>query len=123
VGPLISFPKSHNYPTKRLLAFSQPTAHRSFYTSNNYFFKSHSSTKHTLSAHLVPEQHRVIQVTSEFKDFAIIWWTGLIAECAAPSTWDELKAAMRDRFVSPPPSYHRDLCKKPMRLEHGDKSV
>jgi hypothetical protein len=25
------------------------------------------------SAHLVPEQHRVRQATSEFKDFAIIW--------------------------------------------------
>ena len=25
------------------------------------------------SAHLVLEQHRVRQVTSEFKDFAIIW--------------------------------------------------
>ncbi len=29
--------------------------------------------------------------------------------------------AMRDRFV--PPSYHRDLRKKLMRLEQGDKSV
>ena len=28
---------------------------------------------------------------------------------------------MHDRFV--PPSYHRDLCKKLMRLEQGDKSV
>ena len=28
---------------------------------------------------------------------------------------------MRDRFV--PPSYHRDLRKKLMRLEQGDKSV
>ena len=28
------------------------------------------------SAHLVPEHHRVQQATSEFKDFAIIWWMG-----------------------------------------------
>ena len=28
--------------------------------------------------------------------------------------------AMRDHFVPP---YHRDLCKKLMRLEQGDKSV
>jgi hypothetical protein len=28
---------------------------------------------------------------------------------------------MRDRFV--PPSYHRELCKKLMRLDQGDKSV
>ena len=73
------------------------------------------------SAHLVPEQHRVRQATSEFKDFAIIWWTGLIAEGAAPSTWEELKVSMRDRFV--PPSYHRDLRKKQMRLEQRDKSM
>ena len=37
------------------------------------------------------------------------------------STWEELKVAMRDRFV--PPSYHRDLCKKLMRLEQGEKSI
>src|SRR6185437_4088876 len=73
------------------------------------------------SAHLVPEQHRVRQATSEFKDFAIVWWTGLIAEDASPTTWNDLKSAMRDRFV--PPSYHRDLRKKLMRLEQGDKTV
>jgi hypothetical protein len=73
------------------------------------------------SSHLVPEEHRVRQATSEFKDFAIIWWTGLAAENTTPSTWEELKVAMRDRFV--PPSYHRDLHKKLMRLEQGDKAV
>jgi hypothetical protein len=67
------------------------------------------------SAHLVPEQHRVRQATSEFKDFAIIWWIGLAAEGTSPSTWEELKVAMRDRFV--PSSYTRDLRKKLMRLE------
>ena len=35
--------------------------------------------------------------------------------------WKELKIAMHDRFV--PPSYHRDLRKKLMRLEQGDNSV
>jgi hypothetical protein len=29
------------------------------------------------SGHLVPKQHRVRQATSEFKDFAIIWWNSL----------------------------------------------
>jgi hypothetical protein len=29
------------------------------------------------SSHLIPEQHRVRQVTSEFKDFALIWWNEL----------------------------------------------
>jgi hypothetical protein len=73
------------------------------------------------SAHLVPEQHRVQQATSEFKDFAIIWWTGLTSAGLAPTTWAELKVAMRDRFI--PPSYHRDLHKSLMLLEQGDKSV
>jgi hypothetical protein len=73
------------------------------------------------SSHLVPEQHRVQQAMSEFKDFAIIWWNGLATQGALPSTWDQLKVAMCDHFV--PPSYHRDLCKKLQRLEQGDKSV
>uniref|UniRef100_A0A0E0F3C2 Uncharacterized protein n=1 Tax=Oryza meridionalis TaxID=40149 RepID=A0A0E0F3C2_9ORYZ len=28
-------------------------------------------------SHVVPEVYRVRQATSEFKDFAIIWWNGL----------------------------------------------
>jgi hypothetical protein len=32
-----------------------------------------------ISSHLVPEQHRVRQVTSEFKNFAIIWWNELFS--------------------------------------------
>jgi len=73
------------------------------------------------SAHLVPEQHRVRQATSEFKDFSIIWWTGLVAARVSPTTWEQLQVAMRDRFV--PPSYHRELRKNLMRLDQGDKSV
>ena len=61
------------------------------------------------ASHLVPEHHQVRQATSEFKDFAIIWWTGLVGDGREPTTWDELKDAMRDRFV--PPSYHRELRK------------
>ena len=74
-----------------------------------------------LASHLVPERHQVRQATSEFKDFAIIWWTGLVGDGRAPTSWDELKVAMHDRFVAP--SYHRELRKKLMRLEQGDKSV
>jgi hypothetical protein len=73
------------------------------------------------AAHLVPERHQVRQATSEFKDFAIVWWTGLVGDGRAPTTWEDLKVAMRDRFV--PPSYHRELRKKLMRSEQGDKSV
>ena len=80
-----------------------------------------TTVEQKFSAHLVPEHHRVRQATSEFKDFAIIWWNELAAQNALPSTWEELKVAMRDHFV--PPSYHRDLSKKLMHLEQGDKSI
>ncbi len=69
----------------------------------------------------MPKQHRVRQTSSEFKDCTIIWWTGLAAQGALPTTWEELKIVMHDKFV--PSSFHRDLCKKQMRLEQGDKSV
>ena len=74
-----------------------------------------------IASHLVSERHQVRQATSKFKDFAIIWWTGLVADGRAPTTWHDLKVAMRDRFV--PPSYHRQLRKKLMRLDQGDQSV
>jgi hypothetical protein len=69
------------------------------------------------SSHLVPEQHRVRQATSEFKDFALIWWNELATLGLQPHTWDGLKTAMHQRFV--PPSYQRDLCKKLQRLDQG----
>jgi hypothetical protein len=36
------------------------------------------------SSHLVSEHHRVRQATSEFKDFAIIWWNELVNAHNAP---------------------------------------
>jgi hypothetical protein len=38
------------------------------------------------NSYLVPEQLRVRQATSQFKDFAIIWWNELINTRAAPQT-------------------------------------
>jgi hypothetical protein len=73
------------------------------------------------SSHLVPEQHHVRQATSEFKDFALIWWNELATLGLQPHTWDGLKTAMHQRFV--PPSYQRDLCKKLQCLDQGDMSV
>jgi hypothetical protein len=62
------------------------------------------------SSHLVPNQHSVRHATSEFKDFAIIWWNELSTLRLQPDTWDRLKAVMRERFVSP--AYQCELCKK-----------
>jgi hypothetical protein len=53
------------------------------------------------SSHLVLEQHRVRQVTSEFKDFGLIWWNELATLGLQPHTWDGLKTAMHQRFVHP----------------------
>jgi hypothetical protein len=69
------------------------------------------------SSHLVLEQHRIRQTTSEFKDFAIIWWNELSRLRLQPDTWDTLKAVMCERFV--PPTYQRDLCKRLQRLDQG----
>jgi hypothetical protein len=69
-------------------------------------------------SHLVPDCYKVRQATSEFKDFAIIWWTSLEVQ---PLSWEGLKDAMRDRFVTA--SYKRDLHKKLQRLEQGDMSI
>jgi N-acetyl-anhydromuramyl-L-alanine amidase AmpD len=46
------------------------------------------------SSHLVTEQHRVRQATSEFKDFALIWWNKLATLRLQPHTWDRLKIVM-----------------------------
>jgi hypothetical protein len=73
------------------------------------------------NSHLVSEKHRVRQATSEFRDFAIIWWNELVKTRAAPQTWNALKEQMRARFV--PPSYRRDLRKNLQCLNQGDMSV
>jgi hypothetical protein len=51
------------------------------------------------SSHLVPEQHHVRQATSQFNDFALIWWNELATLGLQPHTWDGLKTAMHQRFV------------------------
>jgi hypothetical protein len=72
------------------------------------------------SSQLVSEQHHVRQATSEFKDFALIWWYELATHGLQPHTWDMLKTIMHQRFVLP---YQYDLCKKLQCLDQGDMSV
>jgi hypothetical protein len=79
------------------------------------------TVEQNFSSHLVSEQHRVRQSTSEFKDFALIWWNELATLGLQPHTWEGLKTAMHQRFV--PPSYQRDLRKKLQRLDQGYMSV
>jgi hypothetical protein len=49
------------------------------------------SVEQKFSSHFVPEHHRVRQATSEFKDFAIIWWNELVNACNAPTDMDYVK--------------------------------
>jgi hypothetical protein len=73
------------------------------------------------NSRIVPEIHRVQQATSEFKDFASIWWYGLNATNALPNTWEHLKEAMRDHFI--PLSYKRELLRKMQHLLQGNMFV
>jgi hypothetical protein len=59
------------------------------------------------SPHLVIEQHHVRQATSEFKDFAIIWWNELSTLRLQPDTWDRLKLLCV-----------RDLCHLPINVTY-----
>ena len=72
------------------------------------------------NSHLVPEIHRVQQATSEFTDFAYICWYGLVVTNVLPSTWEQLKKAMRDCFI--PLSYKHDLLRKIQCLLQGNMS-
>ena len=44
----------------------------------NAYLDWEMTVEQKFNSHLVPEIHRVRQATSEFKDFAIIWWSELV---------------------------------------------
>jgi hypothetical protein len=75
------------------------------------------------ACHDFPENACVRAATSEFTDFASIWWIehGKKNTDDMPQTWDALKRVMRVRFV---PSYYAcDLLHKLQQLRQGTKSV
>jgi hypothetical protein len=53
------------------------------------------------SSHLVSEQHRVRQATSEFKYSTLIWWNELATLGLQPHTWDGLKNNNASKICSP----------------------
>jgi hypothetical protein len=73
--------------------------------------------------HEFPENTRVRAATSEFTDFASVWWIEYAKKNPnnVPQTWDALKRVMRARFV--PSYYARDLLHKLQQLRQGTKSV
>jgi hypothetical protein len=75
------------------------------------------------ACHDFPENKRVRAATSEFTDFASIWWSEYVRSHPnnTPQTWDAMKRVMQARFV---PSYHAcDLLHKLQLLRQGNKSV
>jgi hypothetical protein len=70
-----------------------------------------------------PEDDRVRTATSEFSDFASVWWVeyGKKHPNDIPQTWIALKWVMWARFV--PSYYGRDLINKLQQLKQGAKSV
>nr|AAQ56339.1 putative gag-pol polyprotein [Oryza sativa Japonica Group] len=75
------------------------------------------------ACHEFPESTRVRAATSEFTDFASVWWIehGKKNPNNMPQTWDALKRVMRARFV--PSYYARDLLNRLQQLRQGAKSV
>src|SRR5438132_6535681 len=73
--------------------------------------------------HEFSENKRVRAATSEFTDFASVWWIehGKKNPNNIPQTWDALKRVMRARFV--PSYYARDLLHKLQQLRQGAKNV
>ena len=76
--------------------------------------------------HNYSEEKKVKLAAVAFTDYAIAWWDQLITgrrrNFERPiETWEEMKAAMRKRFV--PSHYYRDLHLKLQNLRQGSRSV
>src|SRR3954467_3414818 len=70
-----------------------------------------------------PENRRVTAAVCEFTGFESIWWSEHCSLHAnnIPTTWADLKDAMRTRWV--PPYYQHELLQKLQRLRQGKNSV
>jgi len=73
------------------------------------------------SCHDIPVNSQVKAAISEFTDFALIWWREYKQKHPTPTTWTQLKVAMRHRFV--PSYYARDLLEKMQCFRQGQQSV
>jgi hypothetical protein len=76
-----------------------------------------------LSCHDIAFTSQVKATISEFTDFSLIWWREYKNKnpTTVPATWEQLKTAMRHRFV--PSYYARDLLNKMQRFQQGSQSV
>jgi hypothetical protein len=81
------------------------------------------SVEQKFASHDIPETQRVRAATSEFTNFASVWWSEYCRNHVnnIPTTWDTLKQAMRQCFV--PSYYARDKLNELSRLKQDNKSV
>ncbi|KAL4333051.1 hypothetical protein GQ457_07G005030 [Hibiscus cannabinus] len=82
--------------------------------------------EHIFECHDYSERKKVQIAALEFTHYAINWWNQLTVNKRRNgerpvSTWDELKAIMRKRFI--PTHYHRELLRKLQNLTQGSMSV
>ncbi len=76
--------------------------------------------------HNYSEEKKVKLAAVSFTDYAIVWWDQLVLSRKRNreipiDKWDDMKAAMRRRFV--PSHYYRDLHLKLQSLKQGTKSI
>lgn len=76
--------------------------------------------------HNYSEEKKVKLAAVSFTDYAIVWWDQLVLSRKRNrevpiDNWDDMKAAMRKRFV--PSHYYRDLHLKLQSLKQGTKSI
>ncbi|KAL4285265.1 hypothetical protein GQ457_16G017660 [Hibiscus cannabinus] len=82
--------------------------------------------EHIFECHNYSELKKVKLASIEFMDYALIWWDQLTSSRRRNgerpiSTWNEMKAVMRRRFV--PTHYHRELFQRIQNLTQGNRSV
>ena len=74
-------------------------------------------------SHNFSERKRIQTAISTFTDFASLWWNEYCRSYPdyIPTTWNDLKLAMRYRFV--PSRYTRDMVKKLQNLNQGSYTI
>jgi hypothetical protein len=74
----------HNDDSFAKVKFSIPPFNGSY--DDEAYLDWEMTVEQKFSSHLIPEQHRVRQATSEFKDFAFMWWNELATLGLQPHT-------------------------------------
>lgn len=75
------------------------------------------------ASHNFAEQKKITVAVGSFTGYASVWWSGCyrLHPDYIPTTWDDLKLAMRHTFV--PAYYTRDMIKKLQHLKQGSDTV